>query len=160
MFMEIHPKDWLPHRDPFLFIDEVISIEPRIIVARKTFNASMDTYRGHYPGNPITPGVLLCEAMFQAAGILVAFESKKTLQPERIPVLSRVEVAKFHAMVPPGETVEMHITWDQSIGRFFGFKGKMTCQKKRVLSMCFVLAYLMAHEKTPMFDEKCACAMC
>ncbi|MDR2420382.1 MAG: hypothetical protein LBD40_03715 [Puniceicoccales bacterium] len=145
--MMIRPQDWIPHRAPFLFVDEVVSIESQTITARTKFDASMDIYRGHYPHNPVTPGVLLCEAMFQTAGILVAFnlkhsQSKDVSESQGIPVLSRIEVAKFHAPILPDETVEMRITWEQTIGHFFYFEGRMTCQGRRILNMRFILALL------------------
>ncbi|MDR0444826.1 MAG: beta-hydroxyacyl-ACP dehydratase [Puniceicoccales bacterium] len=143
--MNIAPKNWIPHRAPFLFVDKIISIESQTIVAQKTFDASMDCYRGHYPSNPVTPGVLLCEAMFQTAGILVAFKLKNVHQ-KGVPVLSRLEEAKFHTMVFPGETVEMKITWEQTMNRFFWFKGKMVCNDKRVLNARFILTHLSHNE--------------
>ena len=64
--------DLIPHRPPFLFLDEIVIQTPDGLVARRTWRAEEDFYRGHYPGAPITPGVLLCEAVFQAAGCHLA----------------------------------------------------------------------------------------
>ena len=50
----------IPHRPPFLFVDEIVSESPDSLVARRTFRADEDFYKGHYPGAPITPGVILC----------------------------------------------------------------------------------------------------
>ena len=155
--MIIRPQDWIPHRAPFLFVDEVVSIESRTITARTKFDASMDIYRGHYPHNPVTPGVLLCEAMFQTAGILVAFDLKRS-QSKDIPVLSRIEEAKFHAPVLPDETVEMRITWEQTIGHFFYFEGRMTCRERRILNIRFILARLAKNDIEDVFT-KSQCAM-
>jgi 3-hydroxyacyl-[acyl-carrier-protein] dehydratase len=57
----------VPHRPPFRFIDEIVELDHDHIVAAYRFRADADFYRGHFPGNPITPGVLLVEAMAQAA---------------------------------------------------------------------------------------------
>jgi len=56
----------IPHRPPFLFVDEIVSHQGETLTARRTWRADEDFYKGHYPGAPITPGVLLSEAVFQA----------------------------------------------------------------------------------------------
>jgi 3-hydroxyacyl-[acyl-carrier-protein] dehydratase len=62
----------IPHRPPFLFVDEIVSESADGLVARRTFRAEEDFYQGHYPGAPITPGVLLCEAVFQTGALYMA----------------------------------------------------------------------------------------
>ena len=61
--------DLIPHRPPFLFVDEIVSESADGLVARRTFRAEEDFFKGHYPGAPITPGVLLCEAVFQTGAL-------------------------------------------------------------------------------------------
>src|SRR5262249_62159140 len=61
----------IPHRDPFLWIDEVVAESENRLVARKFVSPELDVFRGHYPGQPVLPGVLLCEAAMQAgAGVV------------------------------------------------------------------------------------------
>ena len=60
--MPIAVTDLIPHRPPFLFVDEIVSEAPGTLTAKRTWRAEEDFYRGHYPNAPITPGVLLCEA--------------------------------------------------------------------------------------------------
>ena len=62
----------IPHRDPFLWIDEVVDESANRLVARKMIPADLDIFRGHYPGRPVLPGVLLCEAAMQAGAVLIA----------------------------------------------------------------------------------------
>ena len=62
----------IPHRPPFLFVDAILSHEGETLTARRTWRAEEDFYRGHYPGAPITPGVLLSEAVFQTGALLMA----------------------------------------------------------------------------------------
>jgi 3-hydroxyacyl-[acyl-carrier-protein] dehydratase len=62
----------IPHRPPFLFVDAIVSESPDGMVATRTFRADEDFYKGHYPGAPITPGVLLCEAVFQTGALFLA----------------------------------------------------------------------------------------
>ncbi|MBN2233845.1 MAG: beta-hydroxyacyl-ACP dehydratase, partial [Opitutales bacterium] len=69
-------KDYIPHRDPFLFVDEIIEMDDSHIVTGLTLKPEMDLYRGHYPSNPITPGVILCESVFQSAGVYVAMKQE------------------------------------------------------------------------------------
>ena len=59
-------QEHIPHRPPFLWLDEVVEMDDQRIVARKKITADLDVFRGHYPGVPVLPGVLQCEAAFQA----------------------------------------------------------------------------------------------
>ncbi len=96
----------LPHREPFLWLDEVVEQTDRTIHARKFVDPKLDVFAGHYPGFPVLPGVLQCEAAFQAGAILVA-----SLAPAidgGVPVVTRLNNAKFRRMVRPGETLDIH----------------------------------------------------
>ena len=61
----------IPHRPPFLWLDRVVAIDEAAIRAEKTLPEDLDVFRGHYPGYPLLPGVLLCEAVFQAGAVLL-----------------------------------------------------------------------------------------
>ncbi len=61
----------IPHRAPFLWVDKIISFADDTIVTEKMIPADLDIFSGHYPGNPIMPGVLLCEAIFQSGALLI-----------------------------------------------------------------------------------------
>ena len=77
----------IPHRPPFLWIDEVGEISPNKVHARKFLDPGLDVFAGHYPGFPVLPGVLVCEAALQAGALLIA-----TLEPNpdnRVPVVGR-----------------------------------------------------------------------
>jgi 3-hydroxymyristoyl/3-hydroxydecanoyl-(acyl carrier protein) dehydratases len=62
----------IPHRPPFLWLDRVVAIDEAAIRAEKTLPEDLDVFRGHYPGYPLLPGVLLCEAVFQAGAVLLS----------------------------------------------------------------------------------------
>jgi 3-hydroxyacyl-[acyl-carrier-protein] dehydratase len=65
-------KACIPHRDPFLWLDEVTEISETHIVARKVLKESLPVFQGHYPAFPVFPGVLQCEACFQAGAVLIS----------------------------------------------------------------------------------------
>jgi len=98
----------LPHRYPFLMVDRVIDIrgdEHGIGIKNVTFNEPC--FQGHFPGNPIFPGVLLIEGMAQTAGVLV-IASTSSQQPKSVFFMT-IDQAKFRKPVVPGDTVEYHM---------------------------------------------------
>ncbi len=97
----------VPQRDPFRFIDEIVEVDTEHIVSRYTFRPDADFYRGHFPGNPITPGVLLIEAMAQtgvvALGIYVVAAEKGLDEVGRYLTVFADVSAEFSGVVRPGE---------------------------------------------------------
>lgn len=134
----------IPHRPPFLFLDEIAECTPELAVGLRTLRANEPHYAGHYPGNPITPGVLLCEACFQTAAYYLVKHPPDGLVPgpELTPVLSRIEVAKFKRMAKPGETLRIEVRRRESKAGFHFLSGKVTSAGKTVLTCDFVLALL------------------
>tara|TARA_B100000700_G_scaffold10519_1_gene10794 strand:- start:1055 stop:1495 length:441 start_codon:yes stop_codon:yes gene_type:complete len=101
-------KRYLPHREPFLFIDEVVDIKDNeIIHAKKTISEDEYFLEGHFPGNPIFPGVILIEALGQASGILGFTKMNKTPEEGSIYVLAGVDKVRFRKRVRPGDTVDL-----------------------------------------------------
>src|SRR5215212_5418874 len=100
-------KSAIPHREPFLLIDEIVEQTDNQIVCRKKFTGEEFWYPGHYPNFPLTPGVLLCEAAMQAGAVLLA----KIVydDPGLVPVVSRMNNVKFKSMVRPGDTVTLEV---------------------------------------------------
>lgn len=100
---------WIPHRDPFLWIDEVVEETENRLTARKFVAPDLDVFRGHYPGQPVLPGVLLCEAALQAGAVLIGRQGMLALAPGRVPVATRLNNVKFRRMVRPGDTLEIEV---------------------------------------------------
>lgn len=115
-------QDLLPHRYPFLLIDKVIELEPeKRIVAKKNVTLNEPFFQGHFPGNPIMPGVLIVEAMAQAGAIL-AFRSGLT--GENVVYFMSIEKAKFRKPVVPGDSLTMEVTVLQRRNNVWKFSGK------------------------------------
>jgi 3-hydroxyacyl-[acyl-carrier-protein] dehydratase len=94
----------LPHRPPFLFLDEVLECDETHVRAARTFRADEDFFRGHFPGRPIVPGVLLVEAMAQAFAYWGL-----TFQKASAVYLTGVDRARFRRPVNPGDRVELEV---------------------------------------------------
>jgi 3-hydroxyacyl-[acyl-carrier-protein] dehydratase len=131
-------KNTIPHREPFLFIDRVVALTNEKIVTEKTFSATNDFYKGHYPGNPITPGVILCEVVFQSAAILIL--KLFPLLEMQVPVLARIEEARFRSIVKPNELLTIEAEFCEKIGKFFLMTGSIFKSKTAVLKIKFALA--------------------
>ncbi|MEN8184041.1 MAG: 3-hydroxyacyl-ACP dehydratase FabZ family protein [Myxococcota bacterium] len=101
----------LPQQEPFRFLDEILEIDEKHVVARYRWRPEADFYRGHFPGHPVTPGVLLVEALAQAGvvalGIFLAYRELGAEEAEKlITFFTEVEV-EFTGAVAPGETVQV-----------------------------------------------------
>lgn len=120
----------LPHRYPMLLVDRVVSIVPnRSIHAVKAVSINEPFFQGHFPGRPIMPGVLIVEAMAQAAGIL-AFESLGLVGSGKLVYFMGIEDAKFRAPVEPGCLLDFHIEVTKMRGAISKFSGKALIEGK------------------------------
>ncbi|MBK0053669.1 MULTISPECIES: 3-hydroxyacyl-ACP dehydratase FabZ [unclassified Stenotrophomonas] len=100
----------LPHRYPFLLVDKVLSIdyEARKIVATKNVSINEPFFQGHFPNQPIMPGVLIIEAMAQAGGVLTQLTLGRDSQ-SKLFYMVKVDKARFTKQVVPGDVLEMHV---------------------------------------------------
>ena len=98
----------LPHRYPFLLVDKIIELEPRVrIVGIKQVTANEQFFQGHFPGAPVMPGVLQIEALAQVGAILALREFED--RDSKIPFFSGIESARFRKPVVPGDTLELEV---------------------------------------------------
>lgn len=127
----------LPHRDPFLFVDAIVERDERHVVTHWTAKSDAPFFRGHYPGNPILPGVLLCEMAAQSAAILFADDPRDA---SATPVLTKIADARFKRMVRPGESLRCEVTLDERVGPARYVDVKITCDGQSVLRAKLVVA--------------------
>lgn len=129
----------IPHRPPFLFLDEIVELTADRVLARKRVDPSADFFAGHYPGNPIMPGVLLCECAFQAGAVLMMNSEFKIQNPiDQMPVLTRVREAKFKHVVRPGQVLDIEVTLDEELDGAFFMTGRVSADGKLVVRVEFV----------------------
>ena len=113
----------LPHRYPFLLVDRVVELEPgKRAVGIKMVTANEPQFTGHFPGRPIMPGVLILEAMAQAAGVLVFSAEGAAQQSERsVYYYVGIDNARFKKPVVPGDQLELEVRIERAlrgIGKF------------------------------------------
>ncbi len=129
--------DQIPHRDPFLFVSRVVEQERESIVTEYDAHPAADFFRGHYPGNPLMPGVLLVECALQAGALLCAADAE---QANGIPVVARIGEARFKRMVRPGETVRCAADIEDRVGPARHLKAVLTVDGAKTLTLRYVVA--------------------
>jgi 3-hydroxyacyl-[acyl-carrier-protein] dehydratase len=114
----------LPHRPPFLLIDRVIDMDPGLSATGiKNVTINEPQFEGHFPGNPVMPGVLLVEAMAQTAGALVV-HSLNMSQEGKIVYFMTIDRARFRAPIVPGDTVMLPVKMIRRRGPVWRFSGE------------------------------------
>ena len=137
---DIHRR--IPHRPPFLFIDKILEITDSGAKASLSVRPDFSFFEGHYPGNPIMPGVLLCESVFQTGAIFLSdhIENESLKDVNVTPVLSRIRDARFKRMVLPGDEVEISVIMKEQMGQFYNLSGEIKNKGKTALTISFALA--------------------
>jgi 3-hydroxyacyl-[acyl-carrier-protein] dehydratase len=132
------PVELIPHRPPFLFVDEIVSETPDTLVAKRTWRADETFYQGHYPGAPITPGVLLCESIFQTGALYMVRQMPEIANG--IPILVRVENVRLRTPVFPGDTTFIEARKKEINGSFVFMSGTIrNAKNERVLTADFAV---------------------
>ena len=126
-------RNLLPHREPMLLIDELINIK-KLFSATAIVNVKKDSFfvQGHFPGQPVMPGVFIVEAFGQAAAALTAAGIDKKEYENKLVFLMSVERAKFRSPVIPDCKLELNIEAIRSHGRVWKYKGEAFVSGKRM----------------------------
>jgi 3-hydroxyacyl-[acyl-carrier-protein] dehydratase len=125
----------LPHRPPFLFVERIVEQSPTRIVTEWDVRADLPAFAGHFPGEPVLPGVLTAEFCFQSAALLFAGAPGGGL-----PVLTRIEDARYKKVVRPGETLRAEVTLVETLSNAHWCKAHVTSAGASVLRIGFVVA--------------------
>ena len=125
--------DLLPHREPMLLIDQLYDIE-KLFSATAIVNVKKDSFfvQGHFPGNPVMPGVLIVEAFGQAAAALTAAGIDKKEYENKLVFLMGIEKARFRNPVIPNCRLELNIEATRSHGRVWKYKGEAFVDGKKM----------------------------
>src|SRR5829696_7539014 len=116
------PADVIAHRQPFLFVDELVALEPGVsATGRWTLTGDEFFFAGHFPGRPTLPGVLMCEAIAQVGAIAVLTDPRFA---GKLPLFGGLDAARFRRQVEPGDTLEMHVELQRMSARAGKGSGK------------------------------------
>ena len=117
-------QNYLPHRYPFLLIDKIIDIEKgKFITAQKNVSNNEPFFQGHFPGRPLMPGVLVVEAIVQAACYAVAIKAKDEMKNPGVSFMT-IDKCKFRKPVIPGDVLNLHAKRLKKVKNVYKFEGK------------------------------------
>ena len=131
----------IPHRPPFLWLDRVLALEENSVTAEKRIPEDLPLFAGHYPGHPLMPGVLLCEAVFQAGALLLSERLRAEGGSDTaVPVLTRIFGAKFKREVHPGDVLEIRAELTEKMASAWLMKGSVRVGGKVAVQVEFSCA--------------------
>jgi 3-hydroxyacyl-[acyl-carrier-protein] dehydratase len=122
----------IPHRPPMLLVEKIVRRQADSVACLKTFRPDEFFFGGHYPGNPIVPGVILCEVAAQTAALLLALTADVG---GGVPLLGRLNNVKLRQPVRPGDTVESEAWLTDQLANAFFLSVRVTRGAKPVLTL-------------------------
>lgn len=133
----------IPHRYPFLFVDEIISYNEKSITTKVLFDLKYDFFKGHYPNKPIVPGVILCENALQSGAILLSLKLNFDID-KVVPVVTRILEVKFKQMVTINDEIITLVEITENISNVYYMKAttKLTKNNKIVMTCQFAVSFV------------------
>ena len=137
----------IPHRPPFLFVDEIVEQTDDSLTAKRYVPETEAFFQGHYPGNPIMPGVIISEAVFQTGAIFLnrLLAEELAADPDMVPVLTKITDARFKSIVRPKDTLLITVVYKEKMGRFIFMDGSVKTEDgRKVMTVSFSVALAKA----------------
>ncbi len=126
----------IPQREPFLFIENIVERTTDKITTSKKLTGEEDFFRGHFPGRPVFPGVLMCEAVFQTGALLMALKGEAAGN-SKTALVTRIQNTKFKNMAKPGDLLHITVDFVEMLANAAFMKGKITCEGKTIMTIEF-----------------------
>jgi 3-hydroxyacyl-[acyl-carrier-protein] dehydratase len=126
----------IPQREPFLFIENIVERTTDKITTSKKLTGEEDFFRGHFPGRPVFPGVLMCEAVFQTGALLMALKGEAAGNSNTA-LVTRIQNTKFKNMAKPGDLLHITVDFVEMLANAAFMKGKITCEGKTIMTIEF-----------------------
>lgn len=126
----------IPQREPFLFIENIVDRSQDSITTSKLLTGKEDFFRGHFPGRPVFPGVLMCEAVFQTGALLMALKGEGA-DNSKTALVTRVQSAKFKNMAKPGDLLHITVDFVEMLANAAFMKGKIKVADKTIMTIEF-----------------------
>ena len=140
-------KELIPHREPFLYIEELNNIQKlNRATGINTFREDDDFFAGHFPGHPVVPGVILVEMMAQTAAALIAYSIRDETF-DKIVYLMNIDNTKFRKPVFPNEKIFAKVNALRSKGRVWKFEGELLDEKDNKIAESIWCATIMDKDK-------------
>lgn len=126
----------IPQRPPFLFIENIVSRDENTITTSKKLTGEEDFFKGHFPGSPVFPGVLMCEAVFQTGALLMSLKGQSAGGNKKA-LVTRIQGAKFKNMAIPGDELLITVDFVEMLANAAFMKGKITASGKTIMTIEF-----------------------
>lgn len=126
----------IPQRDPFLFIESIVDRSENSITTSKLLTGKEDFFKGHFPGQPVFPGVLMCEAVFQTGALLMSLKGEGAGK-DKTALITRIQGAKFKNMAKPGDHLMITVDFVEMLSNAAFMKGKILVAGKTIMSIEF-----------------------
>lgn len=126
----------IPQREPFLFIENIVEKSENSITTSKKLTGEEDFFRGHFPGRPVFPGVLMCEAVFQTGALLMALKGEAAGN-SKTALVTRIQSTKFKNMAKPGDLLLITVDFIEMLANAAFMKGKITSDGKTIMTIEF-----------------------